>query len=166
MKQYHWINAITGFFLINTVLFIISALLWIHWPEKKEVYHFENTYCDTIVSECTALNAQGERIILKLDVTPLQQLAPVDICLQLHNLEAEQAKIQFRSPTSKVSINELDLLMFGNQLFLGKTALPTTPSSKNQWQIDVTLSTPEKQIVIPFLYTLNQANPSLQPPLS
>lgn len=105
--------------------------------------------CSPSESPCTTNLPGGERISFALTPHPIRPLQMLDVSVHTEILKLDMIEVDFDGVDMKMGYNRIRL-NGQNGVFSGQFMLPVCVSGSMRWAATVIITTPSRQIAIPF----------------
>ena len=141
--------------LLNTVIVLSLAILGVIGYKVSPLILpgadaiLPAVLCSPSESPCAADLPNGERISFTLTPHPVRPLQTLDVAVQTEALKFDMIEVDFDGVDMKMGYNRIRL-SGKNGVFSGQLMLPVCVSGSMRWAATVIITTPARQIAIPF----------------
>jgi hypothetical protein len=110
--------------------------------------------CDPGLQACTAAIPGGGQLELAIAPRPIKALQRLDLSVTVGGLAARRVELDFAGSDMQMGYNRPALTGAAGQ-FTGQTTLPVCVSGNMAWVVTVLLDGEDRQIAIPFRFTVS-----------
>ena len=153
-KQKISVVVMAAFLVVPVIIFAI--FVWRENTLDDVVAGVVDSSCDVHTSTCEARFNNGGRLLFSMSPKPIKPLVPLDLQVQLSNLEAQQVLVDFKGIGIEMGFYRPELNRNKDGNYSGVGSLSVCTLDKMLWQATVIVKTENGAMIAPFRFEVEQ----------